>query len=332
MGSSMTIENGGFDAGEMFDEAVEAAGLDPREFDENSEAGNEANVATVQDDSITEAKEPEAGKSVATAEDVAAAIESTKETEQEVDSIISQLIPKPEAAQHKTGFEPGKYVPVDEHIKLRARAQGAESKVQELEQRLETLTTQTGGVKPGEEAEKSPRELYIEENPELDDEPFPAKVEMAQRKFDDAKAQKAQQAKERAELIEREKQDKQNSNSAAIKAISTKAEQSEVEVRKANPDYDAVVLPIVKAKLITNEERIEFLKDANPAQKLYDICKAKAEALRGVLGVAATTTPAKKTATIKAPADNPADADDDDSMTDEEIFNAVADENFKAGR
>ena len=319
----------------MFDEGVEAAGIQPEEIVTDSEAGDEANVATVKDSSKTTAEEPETKETVATAEDVAAAIESTKETEQEVESIISSLIPKPqepEAAQTKTGFEPGKYVPVEDHIKLRTRAQAAESKVQELEQRLDASTTQTGGVKPGEEAEKSPRELYIEENPELDDEPFPAKVEMAQRKFDDAKAQKAQQAKERAELIEREKQETQNRTNAGIKAISTKAEQSEVEVRKANPDYDAVVLPIVKAKLITNEERIEFLKDANPAQKLYDICKAKAEALRGVLGVAATTTPAKKTATIKAPADNPADADDDDSMTDEEIFNAVADENFKAGR
>ena len=313
----------------MFDEGVEAAGIQPEEIVTDSEAGDEANVVTAKDSSKTTAEEPEAGKSVATAEDVAAAIESTKETEQEVESIISSLIPKPqghETAQTKPDFQPGKYVPVEDHIKLRTRAQQAESKVQELEQRLETSTTQTGGVKPGEEAEKSPLEQFVEDNP--DDDFVPAKVQLEESKFKEAKAQRTQQARERAEQVEREKQEKQYRTDDAIKAISTKAEQSEVEVRKANPDYDAVVLPIVKAKLITNEERMEFLKDANPAKKLYEICKNKADALRGVLGV---TTPAKRPTTKQAPADNLVDADED-NMTDEEIFNSVADELFKAGR
>ena len=342
----MTSENGGFDAGEFFDDGVEASGIGPEEIVSDSETGNEANVVTTKDDSETKAEEPETKpeaesakveKAEPSAEDVAAAIESTKEAEQEVDSIISGLIPKPQApeeAQTKPDFEPGKYVPVEDHIKLRQRAQTAEREAEELRQRFETSTTQTGGEKPGEEAEKSPLEQFVDENP--DEDLVPAKVQLEERKFQEAKQQKAQQAREKAEQIEREKLEKQYRTNEAVKAISTKAEQSEVEVRKSNPDYDAVVKPFVTANMLTNDERMAFLKDANPAQKLYDICKAKADALRGVVGVVGvttdTTTPAKKTTKKdEAPAGNPADADEDD-MTDDEIFEAVAEENFKAGR
>ena len=340
-------ENGGFDAGAFFEEGVAEAGIDPEEVvtdspDPDDSANVISQVAEVADKAGSQetaaAETKTADKAGPSVEDVTAAIESTKETEQEVESVISALLPKqtePEAAKTKTDFEPGKYVPVEDHIKLRARAQAAEREAEDLRQRLETSTTQTGGVKPGEEAEKSPLEKFVDDNP---DEEFtladmPLKVQLAESKFQEAKAQKAQQAKEKAELIEREKQEKQYRTKAAIKAITQKAEQSEAEFRKANPDYEAVVKPFVAANMLTNEERLAFFKDDNPAKRLYEICKAKADALRGVLGVTATTTttPAKNTTTSKAPAENPADTDEDD-MTDDEIFAAIAAENFKAGQ
>ena len=327
----MESKHSGFNAGAFCEEGMAEAGIEPEEIvaDSPGKAGSVEVVQDKKDDKVdpetkpaTETKTVEKAKP--SAEDVAAAIESTKEAEQQVDSIISELIPKsqvPDAAQTKPDFEPGKYVPVEDHIKLRARAQVAEREAEDLRQRLETSTTQTGGVKPGAEAEKSPLEQFVEDNP--DEDIVPAKVQLEERKYHEAKANKAQQAKERAEQSEREKQEKQYRTNEAIKAIRTKAEQSEAEFRKAKPDFDAVVTPFVKANMLTEAEKIESLKDANPAKKLYDICKAKAEALRGVIG--APAAPNAKPAT-KAPANEEADAvieEGEEELTDDQIYDEV---------
>ena len=69
----------------------------------------------------------------------------------------------------------------------------------------------------------------------------------------------------------------------------------------------------------TNDDRREFLRDPNPAQKLYDICKAKVEALRGVVGVTAPATkPTKKASTTEEAAN-----EEDTEMSDDDIFNEV---------
>jgi hypothetical protein len=331
----MESKQGGFNAGAFFDDGMKEAGIDPEEVVDDSPVNDDTtNVVQVNDDKAESETKPAAEtkpdeKAKPSAEDVAAALESTKETEQQVDSIISELIPKsqvPDAAQTKPDFEPGKYVPVEDHIKLRARAQAAEREAEDLRQRLETSTTQTGGVKPGTEVEKSPEEKYIEENSNTFDpetEPFPAKVQLEERKYHEAKAKKAQQAKEQAEQSEREKQEKQYRTNEAIKAIRTKAEQSEAEFRKANPDFEAVVRPFVKANMLTEAEKIESLKDANPAKMLYDICKAKAEALRGVIGV--PNAPNAKPET-KAPTNVEADAaneEGEEELTDDQIYDQV---------
>lgn len=331
----MTNEDGGFDAGEFYDKGVDDAGIDTENIATDTQSGGEANVITPEkDESDAKAETPEtdSGAEVSkkddkpSAEDVAAAIESTKETEQEADSIISSLIPKPEAAQTKQEFEPGKYVPVEDHIKLRQRAQAAEREAEDLRRSIETSTTRTGGVKPGTEVEKSPFEKFVDDNP--DEELVPLKVQLEERKFQEAKAQKAQQAKESIEQAEREKQEKQYRSTEAAKAISARAEQSEAEVRKSTPDYDAVVKPFVDANMLTNDEKIAFLKDANPAQKLYDICKAKADALRGVIGTT-TTTPAKTTKPKEVP--KPGEEGGNEDMTDDELFDELKDEVFQAG-
>jgi len=327
---SLETENSGFDAGKFYDEGVEEAGLDPEEVVTDSPADDDStNVASQDTEKAVE--EPEQKPAAETkpdekpsTEDVKAAIESTEDTEQEVDSVISALLPPesqaPEAAKHRPDYEPGKFVPVEDHIKLRARAQAAEGKVSELEQQIETSTTQTGGVKPGEEVEKSPFEVFVDENP--DEDFVPPKVQLEERKFQEAKKQKAQAAKEKVEQAEREKQEKQYRTTEAIRTISTRALKSEVEVRKATPDFDAVVKPFVAGNLLTDAERVEFLKDANPAQKLYDICKAKAEAFRSALGI--KTAPKTET-TKKAPTTEEVPAGEEDELTDQQIFDEVKD-------
>ena len=325
----MTIENGGFDAGAMFDEGVEEAeeaGFDMNEVVIDSpDPDDSANVIEVES-TVPEAAAAETKPAQEpSADEVQAAIDSTKEAEQDEESIIALLLPKPatEAAQTKTDFKPGSHVPVEDHIKLRQRAQAAEREAEELRQRLETSTTQTGGAKPGEEVEKSPLEKFVEENP--DEDIVPPKVQLEDRRFHEAKQQKAQQAQEQAARYEREKQEKQDRQSQAIQTFTMKATQSEVEFRKANPDFNAVVKPIVEAGLLTDTERIDMYKAANPAQKLYDICKAKTAAIRSAAGLPAQNAP--KTETTKAApktGDVPA-AEEGEELTDDQIYEEVKD-------
>ena len=323
----MTIENGGFDAGAMFDEGVEEAeeaGFDMNEVVTDSpDPDDSANVIEVES-TVPEAAAAET-KQEPSADEVQAAIDSTKEAEQDEESIIALLLPKPatEAAQTKTDFKPGSHVPVEDHIKLRQRAQAAEREAEELRQRLETSTTRTGGAKPGEEAEKSPFEKFVEENP--DEDIVPPKVQLEDRRFHEAKQQKAQQAQEQAARYEREKQEKQDRQSQAIQTFTMKATQSEVEFRKANPDFNAVVKPIVEAGLLTDTERIDMYKAANPAQKLYDICKAKTAAIRSAAGLPDKNTPKTETTQQSAPTTKAGEqnADEDGDLTDDQIFDEL---------
>lgn len=327
----MTSENGGFDAGEFYEEGVAEAGLEAEEaVDDSPNVQEDASVVSqVSDGKAAESEaEPEkkpadteaAEKQEPSKEDLQEALKSTEEIEQEAESVIESLLPKPQAAEQKPDvLKQGKYVPVDDHIKLRQRAQAAEQERDELRQQLETSTTPTGGEKTGEEVEKSPLEKFVEENP--DEDITPPKVLLDERNFQEAKQQKAHAAREQAEQAEREKQEKQRKQNEAIESLSSRAKSSEAEFRKATSDYDAVTKPIVGAGLLTDAERIEFLKDPNPAQKFYEICKAKGEALRGVLGK--PDTPAKETTKQETPAANEQKADDEEEMTDDEIFDEV---------
>lgn len=335
----MTTENSGFDAGEFYDEGIKEAGLDeqeavtdsPDQEDSANVISQESEKASTSEESSSEQQTTETEtaateKQKASAEEVEAAIESAKETEQEEESVIEALLPKqqePETEQKKTDdpLRTGKYVPVEDHIKLRVRAQAAERDRDELRQRLETSTTQTGGEKPGTEAEKSPLEVFIKDNP--DEDLVPPNVQLEERNFQEARRQKAQAVKEKAEQSEREEQEKRYRTSEAIKVIRTRALNSEAEVRKANPDFNTVVKPIVDANLISDAERMEFLRDPNPAQKFYDTCKAKTEALREVLG-GTKTTPKTETTKEEAPkteAEKKAAAEGE--LTDDQIYEEV---------
>ena len=77
--------------------------------------------------------------------------------------------------------------------------------------------------------------------------------------------------------------------------------------------------------MLTDTERSEFLQDANPAQKLYDICKAKAEALRGVLGVQSTTPPKTKPKKEAPDPEKETVAKEEGNLTDDQIYDEVKD-------
>ena len=323
-------QENGFDAGEFYDEdmdeaaqKLEATGVDPDALDEVTD-DNEQTEESQEQAETTEKKKEEKNAADSSVEDIKDAIKSTEtETEEEEpDSLIAAMLPKDEeveAAVEKPDGA-GKYVPVDDHIKLRKRAQEAERERDELRQRLET-TTSTGGEKPGK-AEKSPLEKFVEENP--DEDIVPAKVQLEERNFQNARQEALRNSQQRQKDVAETKRQA----IATIKAIGEKAVKSESEFRKVTKDYEKVITSIVKAKMLSDDERAEAFKDSNPAKKLYEICKAKVDALRGVIGdesTSATTTPKAKTAKEKAATTEENEAGDlkdlteGEDLTDDEI-------------
>jgi hypothetical protein len=337
----MTTENEGFDAGKFFDDGMADAGLESEgaPVDENSqEAGSSDSITVKPDDKGTtddkeqaetktaDKAEEKAADSSASAEDIQDALNST-ETESEPDSVIAGMLPKAEeveAAAERTGQpdRTGKFVPVEDHIKLRKRAQSAEQRVSELEGQI--ADTSTGGEKPGE-VEKSPLEKFVEENP--DEDFVPAKVQLEERKFQERRQLAKQQAERKAEQARTDAAEKQQTRAKTIRAINERALKSEAEFRKVTPDFDAVTKPLVDGNFLSNEERLDFLKNENPAKRLYEICKAKRDALRSVAGEQTATakdTPKEKPTGKKAPA-NPEGRTEED-LSDDEIFDEIKDE------
>jgi colicin import membrane protein len=331
----MTTEKQGFDAGKFFDDGVADAGLESEDtgaVEDTAEAGSSESITVKPDDkggtdeakaeqaetNKTDKAKEKAADSSASAEDIQDALDST-ETESEPDSVIEKLLPKEEeieaaAQQAAQPDRSGKVVPLDSHVKLRERAQAAERENAELRARLDAEAGQKA-----EEAEKSPLEQFVEENP--DEDFVPAKVQLEERRFQDRRQAARQEAARKAEQARNEAAEKQQSRANTIKAINARAMKSESEFRKATPDFDEVTKPFVDEGLLSNEERLDFLKSENPAKRLYDICKAKRDAIRRIAGTQEATakdTPGKKPTEKKAPA-NPDDSAEDD-LSDDEIM------------
>lgn len=332
--SSMESEEKGFDAGEMFDEGVAEAGLESEETASDTPAQEDKSgvVSQVAEDTEktgteeteqaeTETKEEEKKAADSSTEEIQEVLESTETPESEPESVIETMLPKVEDVEmaQEQQRKSGQYVPVDDHIKLRKRAQTAEQERDDLKRKLEE--TPTGGEMPGE-SEKSPLKKFIEENP--DEDIVPPIVQLEDREFHEAQQRKAEQARQKVEQDKVEVAEAKQRTVDSIKAIGKKALDSEKAVRKANPDFDSVTLPFVKANLLTDAERLEFLKDENPAQKLYDICKAKRDALKGVFGTPSTTTPTEKPTEKQAPITEDT-ATEDAELSDEEIYEEIYD-------
>jgi hypothetical protein len=331
----MTSEKKGFDAGELYDEGMREAGLSPDDAVPDSPGKDDsANVVS----QVSEEKPKEKIENKASAEpekktktepekvspeDIESALKSTgpEETQEQVESAISALLPKEEdvrpaktEGKAKTG-----YVPLDDHIKLRERAQRAERELDEIRQR-QTVSTPTGGEKPGE-AEKSPLEKFVDENP--DEDIVPAKVQLEDRKWHESRQQKIREAAERAERAEREENESRQRNIDSLNSLRKKSEDSETAFRKVTPDYDKITKPICNAGLLSESDRLAIFKDANPAQKLYEICKIKADAIAGISGKA----PEKAAEPSKTETSKDADTGTaaDEELTDDQIYEEVKD-------
>lgn len=341
----MTTENQGFDAGEFYDEGVNDAGMNesdavtdsPQQDDslvmtqESSQPETQAEQAETasqqQQEEVVDDKN-KAADSSGSDEVIQAALQSTEEeaqAQQQVESVIGDLLPKVEDVEKAQDQQrqAEHQVPLEAHTKLRERAQKAEQERDELRRKLEA--TSTGGESPGI-AEKSPLDKYLEEHAdeELLMSDIPAKVQIAESRFHEAKREAQAEAQRRQEEQVHQQQAEKQNRINTINAIQQKAVNSEVEFRKSHPDYDAVTRPFVKARLLSQEERVEFLRAANPAQKLYEICKVKAEAL-GINTTPKSETPKEESKpTAKAPASTTAKTKPQDraeeELTDDEIF------------
>jgi len=317
-----------FDAEAFYREGVEDAGgpealskhlnLDPESQEADQETapqGTPGAMSQKTKDSDEETQQAEQTGDDDNVDATQAALDSTEDEEAdadaEVESVISNLLPSESKPEQKADLR----VPVEEHIKLRQRAQQAEKERDELRQRLETASTQTGGEKPGTE-EPSPLEKHVEENP--DDDFVPASVQLAERKWQDARTMRIAETRAKAheeslQAIEADLQRRQQYESLADKSVT-----SEKAVRKAHVDYDVVTKAAINNGLLSDAEKRACFDADSPAEVLYQTCKTKVDALRSALGIQ-TTEPQEK-----APAKEDELTDNEGrEMTDDEIFAAV---------
>jgi hypothetical protein len=127
--------------------------------------------------------------------------------------------------------------------------------LRELDRKFdEKLAAEKAAVPP----EKSPEEKYIEANEDTfdpDTEPFPARVQIAQRKWEKEQAEKSRRLQEES-------------------SISASANKSYLKARETYGDFDEIVLGA--EDLLTEGDQIDVKnaakKGEDPAEKLYRIC------------------------------------------------------------
>lgn len=293
----MANEDRDFDAGEFYQEGIEKAGIEP-EADED-----EAAVQEQQDDSDEKAKTEDDSETLS---DALKSTEQEEESEEETESVIQSILPQPEETETE---KPKKdlRVPVEDHVKLRERAQRAEREAEELRQKLAEKESSAT------EEEKSPLETFVEENP--DEDFVPASVQLAERKFQEARARKAAEAAVKArqdaeEQIRQFEQAKQDSE-----ALTTKATMSEKTARQKHKDYDKVTKAAIGAKLFSPDELRSILNSDNPGESFYTESKAKIKTIREGMGL-----PAEESTQPTPPEE---EEEESENLTDEEVFNAI---------
>jgi hypothetical protein len=301
-------ENEQFDAGAMFDEKLAEAkeeGLEvPPEpsFNEDgtvAEDGAEhaANVMSPKRD--TPSEEPEAPETedqdksdssdTAAAEAALAAVPEDEAAKEDEESLINAFLPEQpaddsQAEQVQTADDEidhsGTTVPLAAHTKLRKQKQAAEARVRELEAQGVSGHTPTGAEQPGQQAEEDiePLAQFVEENP--DEEFVPASVQLAQSQW----ARRQEYKRLQAEAAERQQAVAQRRQVDEIRKIAGRAQQSEAEFRKNTPDYNRVMKAAIANRMIDPAERDAALLDANPAEALYKLAKARVTAIAEAMG------------------------------------------------
>jgi len=310
----MTTENEDFDAEAFAEEGMRDAGIEPEEQEtaENEPSGVMSKTEKSEDEVVEKPAETDQTKETST-DEVKAALEATEseEAEEEIESSIADILPQsPESEKPEQEEKDDHRVPMEDHIKLRQRAQDAERKLEEL-----TKQQQAGEERPAE-SEVSPLEQFVEENPE--EELVPAKVQLDDRKWHEARQRRQYEAATKAEQAALEQQRAATQQLQDFKSKADKAESSEKEVRKAHPDYDAVTQAAVKAKLLDDTERDAIFNAENPADEYYKLCKGKIEAIG--LGLGIPSTPTSKS---NQPANEEQEEETDQEMTDDEIYDSV---------
>jgi hypothetical protein len=179
--------------------------------------------------------------------------EVTAEEVKETESQVEKLFEKPEKKDHLKGT-----VPVEDHVKLRQRAQAAEAKLAQYE------ATQ----QPVESA-------VLDEISELlsgDDEyAEKAKLREAFNKLPKVIAQIAN--KTTSEAL----------GNVQMQNIAAKARADEATFKKDNPDYDTIVGFAARHKLLSTDELKEIFASDNIAETYYNKAKAAVEMERTAL-------------------------------------------------
>ena len=192
--------------------------------------------------------------------------ETEAESEAESDSAMSELFGKPEEEEQTQ-----QRVPVEDHIKLRKRAQTAEAKLAEYE--AQHQTTQTEEDKSGDEflGELEDEDLVRAETVK---QAIPKIVEKAVSK---AVGQVNQN-------IEQERAVRQ------AKVQTDRAVNSEKEFAKATPDYDKVTKAAIKLNFLSAEDKQAILAADNPAKTCYEISKQRLTDIQTTLGITPAST------------------------------------------
>lgn len=291
-----------FDAESWAEEGIaEAKEANPAMFADDGIAPGEGEET--QDKQVEETKSQEQQKDETkpeTEEQQGEEEEEVSDQEQkETDSSISKILNLEEEKQQTDEDR----VPVEQHIKLRKRAQAAEQEVADLRRQLSENKTQTEGDTSGE---KDPLAEYEDED--------------------------LVRAGDVRQTIEREVQKgiskltktiEENQQSQTFQRQAINAVQSEKAFKEATPDYDEVTSKARKLNAISDADRKEILQADNPAKKYYEISKAKIKAAQEQLALLGFV-PANTKTTPKSEANQPeGEEKETENMSDEEIFDEV---------
>lgn len=240
------------------------------------------------DDDFEEApaeEEQEEQEEPAKADEEPAKKSPEEEEEQQAESTINKLL-SPEEQQR---------VPVEDHIKLRQRAQAAEKRAEEAESQLAEQATQTEGAKSGK----------TDKLAELEDDDLV--------RAGDVRQAIKQEVDKVSKGIESERATQE------AQAMAANAVKSEESFRKDTADYDQVTSAANELGVISDADRKVIFKDPNPAKKYYEIAKERVSNIQKHLGITTTTTPKSP----KPKKETGEEEEEEETLTDDQIFDEV---------
>lgn len=326
-GSSMTSENSGFDVEQFAQEGLDDAGVTQDEVADDPQ-GSPTPADTVvpkTDNEPPSAEQPpskEAQDKETSTDAIKAALQATEpspttpnQPQPEPESTIAELLPKQqETLAEPEARKPDHKVPLEDHIKLRERAQKAERERDEAIAKFQVTTQQ-------QIQEIEPLDKWIADNPEdAQISPPPAAVLQAQRKFELAQQQRRLDAQRAADEARRQAFEANRQLLTDAQSKKQRAEESEKVFRSTHPDYTKLTNAVIKANLLSKKEQEAILDSENPGQALYDLAKTKLTAIHDGLGI---TTPISEPQPKPAKTTLQGEEEEEPEMTDDEIFTAI---------